>query len=114
MEVVPEGKGGVPVLEGLVEALKDRLPATAVRLDAELRARTPTRSGRAVRAAGDAVGDLEAGEAAPWCSDSMRGLCVRDALDKAVRAEQLSPEKCAGYALHARARVYIGDRGEGL
>jgi tetratricopeptide (TPR) repeat protein len=114
MELVPEGKDGVPVLEALAERVEPRLPATRVLLDAELSARAPTSLGVAVRAAHDAVEDIEEGAAAPWCSGSSREACERSALARAERVEQIEPEKCEGYALRARARIAGGHAAQGL
>jgi hypothetical protein len=95
--------------------VKDRLPATSVRLDYEIEERAPTTPGPALRAAGAAVDDVEAGtNAAPWCEGPARTACVRDALDKASRAMRLAPDLCAPRALHARARVASGEVVGGL
>ena len=114
MELVPGGKEGVPVLEAVADAVRDRLPATCVRLDAELAERAPTRPGPAMRAASAAIDDLSAGEAAPWCEGPGRSGCVQDALDQSARARRLAPERCAPSAFHARARVASGDVAGGL
>jgi hypothetical protein len=110
IEVVPEDKVGTTVLEWLAKALKARLPATSVRLDADLAARTGSVSGTAaVRAALDATEDLEAGTAAPWCESSGRGSCVQKALERAVAVQRDAPDRCEGYLLGARARVASDD-----
>jgi tetratricopeptide (TPR) repeat protein len=110
MEVVPEGKPRAPVLESVATALDSRLPATRVRLDAEIVALSPRAPAPAIRAASDAVDDVEAGPAAPWCSGNARGGCIRAALEKAAFAQQVAPDKCDGYALTARARAASGDQ----
>ena len=114
MELVPEGKDGVPVLEGLAVRIEPRLPATRVLLDAEQTARAPASPGPAARAARDAVEDLEAGDAASWCTGSAREACLRDALARAARVEQLEPRACEGFAFRARAGVAAGHPGEAL
>jgi tetratricopeptide (TPR) repeat protein len=114
MEVVPGGKLGVAALESLVGALADRLPATRVRLDAELAVRSPKSPGPATRAALDAVEDLETAEGAPWCEGLARAACIRRALEQSTLAQRLSPDKCDGYALRTRARVAIGEVAAGL
>lgn len=114
MELVPEGPTGVPVLEALAAAIDGRLPATRVMLDAELARRAPAAPGPARRAATDAVDDLEAGDAAPWCTQASRDSCQRDALAKAARLQQIEPDMCEGYALRARVRAAAGDGARGL
>jgi hypothetical protein len=114
MELVPDGKGGVEVLEALAQRIEDRLPATRVLLDAEQAVRAATARGPAIRAAVDAAEDLEAGEASPWCTGGARERCVRDALARAERVVQIEPQKCEGFALRARVRVASGDAARGL
>jgi tetratricopeptide (TPR) repeat protein len=114
MELVPTGKEGTRELEMLVGVLKDRLPATCVRLDAELAARAPTISGPPFRAALDAVEDVEAVEGVPWCTGVRRESCSRDALEKAKRAQMIAPRECAPYALEARVRIATGETAAGL
>ena len=65
LELLPEGKGGVLALELLVEAVKDKLPATCLLLDAELSRRDPSDPGPAARAALDAVEDSRGGGRGP-------------------------------------------------
>jgi hypothetical protein len=114
MEVVPEGKLGVTALESLIGAVHDRLPATRVRLDAELARRAPTTPAPVIRAALDAVQDLEAAGGAPWCEGPYRAACTRKALEQSTLAQRLSPDKCDGYALKARARAATGEALVGL
>ncbi len=113
MEVVPDGKLGTIILNSLIASLSNRLPATTVRLDAELAARAPMDSGVAARQATRAVEDVE-GDGAPWCDGSLRVECVREALAKAQYAEQLAPKDCAPYTLEARVRLAQGDNAGGL
>jgi tetratricopeptide (TPR) repeat protein len=114
MELVPVGKEGTVVSELLVQAIKDRLPATRVLLDAELMERVRTARGPVSRSASDAVEDLEATDGAPWCQGAAREPCVREALAKARQLEQMAPDLCEGYVLHARARVASGDVAGGI
>ncbi|MGH7298436.1 MAG: O-antigen ligase family protein, partial [Polyangiaceae bacterium] len=107
-ELVPDGEDGVPVMEYLVRAIEDRLPATRVRIDAEILSRAPEAYGATLRCAVDSLDDLEAADAAPWCQVAP-DVCVRDALTKAGRVEQIAPDRCAGYGLHARVRLASGD-----
>ncbi|HLK37223.1 MAG TPA: O-antigen ligase family protein [Polyangiaceae bacterium] len=108
MEVVPSGDAP-RVLDMLVRALADRLPSTCVRLDAELAGRAPENPAPALRAARGAVEDVEAGDAAPWCSGAARSACLRDALDKTARAQRAAPPACEAHALRARARIAAGE-----
>jgi hypothetical protein len=108
-ELVPAGPRGAGVIDQLEAAVQARLPATCVRLDAEVAARAPTEPGPALRAARDAVQDLEAGESAPWCEEAARANCAQRALRWASRAGELLPERCEPRALHARARMADGD-----
>ena len=113
-ELVPEGHAGVAVMELLAQAIDARLPATRVRVDADLVARASTAPGPALRSTRDAVDDLEAVGGAPWCEGTGRVRCVSTALSEALRVEQMAPDKCDGYALHARARVASGDAAGGV
>jgi tetratricopeptide (TPR) repeat protein len=106
MELVPDGKRGEAVLESLATSLGARLPATSVRLDAELQRRAPGQLGPPLRAARGAVADL----AAPWCQGPARPGCAEAALGAAARAAQIAPRESEPRALHARARMATGDR----
>lgn len=108
MELVPPGKGAAAVLEALATSVADRLPATRLRLDSTLASIAPASLGPALRAAADAVADLAAGGAAPWCAGALRHECVREALAKAGRVQQLRPAECEGYLLAARVRISEG------
>jgi tetratricopeptide (TPR) repeat protein len=108
-ELVPKGKEGPRVLEMLIGAIKDRLPATRVRLDVDLALRMPAKAAPAVRAATDAVEDVEPSNAAPWCADASREACVRDAIEKSRRAVQIEPNQCEPQVLRARARIAAGE-----
>jgi len=114
MELVPPGKPGEVVLEGLAQRIAVRLPATRTLLDAELAARNPVAPGPVSRGARDAVEDLEEGDAAPWCSGERRRGCVERALASAARLVQLHPDRCEGFALRARALVANGSAADGI
>jgi hypothetical protein len=114
MELVPAANAGPPVIELIVQAVANRLPATCARLDAELARLSPKALGPAFGAARDAVQDIEIEGLAPWCAGAARAACVQLALDRSKVAEQVAPERCEGYALHARARVASGDAEGGL
>jgi tetratricopeptide (TPR) repeat protein len=115
MEVVaPSGQSGPAVLDVMGEAIQWRLPATRVRLDAELAARMPGAAGPALRAANDAVEDLEGGEASPWCEGTSRDGCAARALALAKRAQELSPRNCDPHALRAQVLISIGDSAAAL
>lgn len=114
MELVPNGKSGGAVLDELARALNARLPATSVRLDAELATRVPSNPEPLLRAAAAAVEDLRVGEDASWCRGAALGACADRALDLSLRAEQLAPARCLPRMLHASARVANGDVKGGL
>ncbi len=98
LELVPDGPAGLGVLESLAEILDVRLPATRVRLDAELLRRSSTAEGALTRALADARSDLIDGEGAPWCAVD-RAACIRQGLALSDRLERAAPNKCAAYAM---------------
>jgi tetratricopeptide (TPR) repeat protein len=108
LEVVPDGKLGLNMLEGLAQTLQWRLPATSVRLDEETSRRDPSAPGPARRAAAALVSDVET-EGAPWCEGAARADCIRRALDASNRAIALAPNTCAGYGFRARAQLAAGN-----
>jgi tetratricopeptide (TPR) repeat protein len=110
LDLVPRGKVGVAVLEQLVQAIGDRLPATRARLDAEMVVRAPNSTGPPIRSAQYSVQDLEM----PWCEGGARDGCIRKALAMATVVQRLEPEQCEGFALHARARAASGDAAGGV
>src|SRR5439155_356380 len=77
----------------LAVRLADRLPATRVRLDAELLGRQPEAAPPTLRAALDVLADLEAGDAAPWCVED-REACAKVGRAHAERMQQLRPSRC--------------------
>ncbi len=114
LELAPSGKNGTGVLDVMGAAIEARLPATRARLDAELASRLPGIAGPALRAANDAVEDLEGGDAAPWCQGTSRDGCAARALALAKRAEDLSPRICDPHALRAHVLISIGDSATAL
>lgn len=114
MELVPVGRVGPRIIELLSDAVRDRLPSTVVRLDVELAARSSSAPGPALRAAANAVQDIEEPDRAPWCRDAALASCTRLALDLSMRAQQFASEKCDAYALHARGLIASGDVNGGL
>jgi tetratricopeptide (TPR) repeat protein len=113
-ELLPNGTVGPAVSELLAQAIADRLPASRVRLDADAAREDSAARGPAWRTANDAIQDLESGPMAPWCDGRGWEACVKLALDKSNRLEQMSPDKCEGFALHARARTANHDGSGGL
>jgi tetratricopeptide (TPR) repeat protein len=113
-DLLPEGKDRAAVEGLIVDALGNRLPATCVRLDADLASQSPGEPGPAMRAARNDVDDVESDDPAPWCLGDNRLRCERAALDASERAKQLLPGSCESYALHARARLAAGDASGGL
>jgi tetratricopeptide (TPR) repeat protein len=109
MELVSTGKSGTAMLNALVLALAERLPATCVRLDQELSRRAPHALGPPKRAASAAVADLDAGgDGAPWCQADNRPACLDRALTLARALQVLDPATCDGYAFEARALMAAG------
>jgi tetratricopeptide (TPR) repeat protein len=108
MEVVPRGPGAANVLELLAEGVNGHLPATRVRLDDEILSRNPVATSPLERRVMDAVGDLEAGEGAPWCvADS--AACVQHGEEMIARLTDLEPSRCEPYRLHAQILADVGE-----
>ena len=114
LELIPEGKLAPAVLELLVSSTEARLPATRARLDAEFGSRAPHDPEPLLRLAADAVDDLDAGDAAPWCTGSARAACLQVALEETARVRAMIRDRCAPHALRARARIAAGDAVAGL
>jgi tetratricopeptide (TPR) repeat protein len=105
----------VKLLELLIADLRERLPATSARLDRELSDRSSDAEGPANRAAEEAIADLEAGDAAPWCEGAgRRPLCVDRALARSRELQKTGPHGCRGYILEARARFAADDRASAI
>jgi tetratricopeptide (TPR) repeat protein len=113
-DLVPTGPDAISVLGQIAYAVRDRLPATRARVDAEILARVPATPGPAVRAAEDAVADVEQVELAPWCEGAQRTACLDHALKKVMRIKELEPDACEPYLLHARALAAGNDAEGGL
>jgi tetratricopeptide (TPR) repeat protein len=97
---------GNAVLQAIVPVLAPRLPATAHRLDDDLSKREPMLADPKLRAAQDAVADLE--EPAAWCTDAARPGCLSRAVSLTREIESVSPGKCVGFALEARVLTADG------
>ncbi|HEY5260708.1 MAG TPA: O-antigen ligase family protein [Solirubrobacteraceae bacterium] len=108
LELVGPGKQGTQTLGALTELLEARLPATSVRLDAELASRDPTDSRPVLRAAAAAVADVEA-RGAPWCDGPSRRECLGRARELVERGDRLAPTSCVTHTLGARLQIAEGD-----
>jgi hypothetical protein len=113
VELTPDGKAGVDVLEGLAEHISSRLPATRAQIDAEITRRDPNAVGPGLRAANDALLDLRDGDAAPWCAERHEN-CARDAVVASYVAEQRAPDRCEPYRLEALLHIELGAKDEAL
>jgi O-antigen ligase/tetratricopeptide (TPR) repeat protein len=112
-ELVPRGRNSDNVLETIVVAIGDRLPATQARLDADLAAHSPTAPGPPARRAQALLLDLKEGDLAPWCVERPT-QCRQSVLEDASRVRDLLPERCIGYALRAEGLVLTGAPQQGL
>jgi tetratricopeptide (TPR) repeat protein len=63
-----------------------------------------------MRAARDAVDDVDVAGGAPWCDSFRIQQCAREAVEKANRLAQIKSDRCYPYALRARARVAAGEK----
>jgi tetratricopeptide (TPR) repeat protein len=104
MEITTEGAEAVPTLASLSLILDAAMPATAERLDVEILLRDPEHVAALTRQATRAVSDVEAGEAAPWCTTG----CVDAARTIVERVVALTPDRCAGRVLRARLQIATG------
>ncbi len=113
-EIAPNGKAGVESLESISRALASSLPATRWRIDQDLLSRGPVLNVTVLaeqRLVQDALADLEAGDAAPWCAD---GSCPKIALEAADRAEARDPTSSTAFVVRARVMAMQGDPAGGL
>ena len=108
LEITPKGAAGVDVLEGLAVAVSARLPATRVRLDAEILARDPSAMGPRRRAVEDALLEIRDEEAAPWCGTGST-VCIDRGLTAVTRLIEAQPRGCSGYFLRAQLMVAKGE-----
>jgi tetratricopeptide (TPR) repeat protein len=104
LEMVPEGDSGVEMLQAMVEALAERLPSTAVILDAEIERRSPTATGPLRRRAQAAISDATDGAA--WCA---RRACITEGLAISATLIAREPSKCQPHVLVARLRAANGE-----
>jgi hypothetical protein len=107
-ELIPSGQGGPEVIDVLARVVADRLPATAARLDDDLRRREPRTVAPLIRAAERLNSDLYAGDAAPWCATGPE-KCINAALAVAAQVADRRPGECIGPELRARARMHGSD-----
>ena len=113
LELVPASPElGNVVLQGIVPPLAARLPSTSRRLDQDLTRRDPALQQPVLRAAQDAVADIE--EEAPWCLDAGQAGCVSFAVSLAHDVERVSPRECIGFALEARVLSATGRKNAAL
>jgi O-antigen ligase/tetratricopeptide (TPR) repeat protein len=108
MQVVPDGAAGIPLLEALSRALDARLPATRVRLDAELRARDPKALEPVRRALQDLLAAAEDGDAAPWCGTN-GATCLEKGLQLAGILVAAAPRTCDAHWQRAQLLVAKGE-----
>lgn len=109
-ELVPDGPGGVEMLDALVIALATRLPSTSVILDEELHVRDPTAIEPLRRRASAAVADMVAAES--WCSPVER--CLSEALAATDELIAREPDQCEPHVLRARVLIKAGDATKAL
>jgi tetratricopeptide (TPR) repeat protein len=114
MEIVPSGAARLAVMEGLAVGLAKRLPSTRVRLDEAILAADPRAVQPLKRLAQDAVDDVQAGPAAPWCTGAASADCVHHAEDVIARLEAIDASHCEPHLLRARLLVAAGDISRGL
>lgn len=106
LEITPLGAAGAPTLESIGYAIRESRPATSREIDQEILRREPNAKEPTLRVAGDALADVEQGDAAPWCAKSD---CVKVALEAAERAERVDPTSSVPYVVHARLSALSGD-----
>ena len=104
LDLVPEGRLGLGMLEALVEALGSRLPSTSVLLDEEIERRSPGDAGPARRRAAAAASD--AINHAPWCERTNE--CTARALETAEELAKREPLLCESHVRVARIRISMG------
>jgi tetratricopeptide (TPR) repeat protein len=110
LELVPEGRDGMEVLDVLAERLGPALPATAAQLDAELLRRQPGSSGALRRRVQARLVDVV--HEHPWCSE--RDACVREGLAAAESLVAVEPQRCRSHVLLAKMRIAGGDEARAL
>jgi tetratricopeptide (TPR) repeat protein len=114
MQLVPHsGPARGTAIYVLIESLKERLPATRVRLDDDLLAIIPDAVDPARRIAREVLSDLRDEEAAPWCAAD-RKACLAKGLAAAVRLKEAKPDECEGYYVHSQLIAAAGDPKRGL
>lgn len=112
-DLVPPGALGVEVLEVLVPALTERLPATAASLDADLLVRAPGSASALRRRIEGALADVKANE--PWCEgEARRASCLDEASGAAEALVRGAPKQCEALALEVRVRLARGEGRDAL
>jgi hypothetical protein len=99
-ELFAEGANGAALMDDLSGRIELRLPATSVRMDAEVLVRSPRAVGALRRRARHAEVDLNDGEGSPWCAD--HAACAASGLDAAARLQAIEPTSGFGYVAMAR------------
>ncbi len=99
-ELFGEGANGASLMDNLSGRIELRLPATSVRIDAEVLERSPKAFGALQRRARHAYADLSDGEGSPWCAD--QAACATSGIDAAARLQAIEPTSVAGYLMMAR------------
>ncbi len=111
--IIPHGEQWTGYLDLLIGMLGARLPATAARLEEDLELVDPRLNQAVWRRARQALADLRAGDAAPWCSGDARKACGSLALEESLQAERADPTLCEGFLLRAQVLVEVGDARRG-
>jgi tetratricopeptide (TPR) repeat protein len=110
MELVPDGREGIEMLESLASALGERYPATAARLDDELLRRRPGAPGALVRRVQASMSDVANHH--PWCGDGTQ--CAAEAIAAARQLVAREPDRCEPRVMLARLRILGGEAAAGL
>lgn len=110
LELVPDGPASAELLESLAAALLQRLPATSVRVDAELTKRDPTAKGPLRREIDAAISDLENGH--PWCLD--KTSCMAHAIASARSLLAREGNGCPPAIMLAKLRIAAGETDQAL
>lgn len=100
LELVPDGNAGLQMLEEIVVAVRQRLPATATILDREIERRSPTATEPLRRRIEAATAD--AADGAVWCADKR---CIAEGIHEANLLASREPTKCASHMLIANLLV---------
>lgn len=105
LELVPDGRDGIEVLDSLAEAIETSLPSSSSRLDAVLVERDPGNAGALRRRAERALSDVK--HAHLWCRP--RDACVGDAVAAAKELIARQGDRCESHLLLSHVRVQSGN-----